>query len=208
MFKNLFKKKTPNNNSDTPNQVTEGEKIKKAQGFFEKIKAKLAPALNNKLGKSAIQGEEILGVEITNKEIRLAQVSSNNSNQWILDKFYIHPTNLPEDVSVLDHLDDLGSELQLAIQRSKITTTNAAIAIPVTSAIIRVVTSPLMTDVELQKAVETDSLWENLVQLTDNLADYSIFHQVINRNEKDNTMEILFVASKLSDINNLSLIHI
>ena len=202
MFKNLFKKKTPNNNSDTPNQVTEGEKIKKAQGFFEKIKAKLAPALNNKLGKSAIQGEEILGVEITNKEIRLAQVSSNNSNQWILDKFYIHPTSLPEDASVLDNLDNLGSELQLAIQRSKITTTNAAIAIPVTSAIIRVVTSPLMTDVELQKAVETDSLWENLVQLTDNLADYSIFHQVINRNEKDNTMEILFVASKLSDINN------
>jgi len=202
MFKNLFKKKPPNNTSDTPDQIIEGEKIKKVKGFFEKIKAKLAPALNNKLGKSAIQGEEILGVEITNKEIRLAQVSSNNSNQWILDKFYVHPTSLPEDASVLDHLDDLGSELQLAIQRSKITTTNAAIAIPVTSAIIRVVTSPLMTDGELLKAVETDSLWENLVQLTDNLADYSIFHQVINRNEKDNTMEILFVASKLSDINN------
>ena len=202
MFKNLFKKKPPKDTSVAPDQGKEGTESKKAKGFFEKIKAKLAPALNNKLGKSAIQGEEILGVEITNKEIRLAQVSTNNSNQWILDKFYIHPTNLPEDVSVLDHLDALGSELQLAIQRSKITTTNAAIAIPVTSAIIRVVTSPLMTDAELQKAVETDSLWENLVQLTDNLADYSIFHQVINRNEKDNTMEILFVASKLSDINN------
>ena len=202
MFKNLFKKKPPKDNSVVPDQSKEGIESKKAKGFFEKIKAKLTPLLNNKLGKSAIQGEEILGVEITNKEIRLAQVSTNNSNQWILDKFYIHPTNLPEDVSVLDHLDALGSELQLAIQRSKITTTNAAIAIPVTSAIIRVVTSPLMTDAELQKAVETDSLWENLVQLTDNLADYSIFHQVINRNEKDNTMEILFVASKLSDINN------
>ena len=202
MFKNLFKKKPPKDNSVVPDQSKEGIESKKAKGFFEKIKAKLTPLLNNKLGKSAIQGEEILGVEITNKEIRLAQVSTNNSNQWILDKFYIHPTNLPEDSSVLDHLDALGSELQLAIQRSKITTTNAAIAIPVTSAIIRVVTSPLMTDTELQKAVETDSLWENLVQLTDNLADYSIFHQVINRNEKDNTMEILFVASKLSDINN------
>jgi type IV pilus assembly protein PilN len=202
MFKNLFKKKPPKDNSVVPDQSKEGIESKKAKGFFEKIKAKLTPLLNNKLGKSAIQGEEILGVEITNKEIRLAQVSTNNSNQWILDKFYIHPTNLPEDSSVLDHLDALGSELQLAIQRSKITTTNAAIAIPVTSAIIRVVTSPLMTDAELQKAVETDSLWENLVQLTDNLADYSIFHQVINRNEKDNTMEILFVASKLSDINN------
>ena len=79
---------------------------------------------------------------------------------------------------------------------------NAAIAIPVTSAIIRVVTAPLMKDEELQKAIETNSLWENLVQLTDNLDDYSIFHQVINRNEKANTMDILFVASKLADINN------
>ena len=70
-----------------------------------------------------------------------------------------------------------------------------------TSAIIRVVTAPLMKEEELQKAIETNSLWENLVQLTDNLDDYSIFHQVINRNEKDNTMDILFVASKLADIN-------
>ena len=58
-----------------------------------------------------------------------------------------------------------------------------------------------MTDEEFQKAIETDSLWENLVQLTDNLDDYSIFHQIINRNSKTNTMEILFVASKLADVN-------
>ena len=90
---------------------------------------------------------------------------------------------------------------QVALQKSKIVTPNAAIAIPVTSAIIRVVTAPLMKDEELKKAIETNSLWENLVQLTDNLDDYSIFHQVINRNEKENTMDILFVASKLSDIN-------
>ena len=37
--------------------------------------------------------------------------------------------------------------------------------------------------------------------LTDNLNDYSIFHQVINRDKTGNTMDILFVASKLSDIN-------
>ena len=67
---------------------------------------------------------------------------------------------------------------------------------------IRVVTAPLMTDDELKKAIDTDSLWENLVQLTDNLNDYSIFHQVINKDKTGNTMDILFVASKLSDINN------
>ena len=63
-----------------------------------------------------------------------------------------------------------------------------------------------MTDEELKKAIDTDSLWENLVQLTDNLNDYSIFHQVINKDEKGNTMDILFVASKLSDINSYTAI--
>ena len=136
-----------------------------------------------------------------------------------MDKFFIHPVDLSEDASVLDNADKMSEELSLALQKSKIVTPNAAIAIPVTSAIIRVVTAPLMKDEELQKAIDTNSLWENLVQLTDNLDDYSIFHQVINRNDKENTMDILFVASKLSDINsytsiiknsglNLSLIHI
>ena len=108
---------------------------------------------------------------------------------------------MPEDASVLDNADKMSEELSLALQKSKIVTPNAGIAIPVTSAIIRVVTAPLMKDEELKKAIETNSLWENLVQLTDNLDDYSIFHQVINRNDKENTMDILFVASKLSDIN-------
>ena len=167
-----------------------GEFSKKIGSFFK-----------SKIGKSSVKGEEIVGVELSNKEIRLAQLSSNKSNQWVLDKFYVHPVNLPDDANILDNGEKLGAELTIALQKSKITTMNAAIAIPVTSAIIRVVTAPLMKDEELQKAIETNSLWENLVQLTDNLDDYSIFHQVINRNTKDNTMDILFVASKLADIN-------
>ena len=157
-----------------------------------------------KLGKASVVGEEIVGVELTTSEIRLAQLSVNKANQWILEKFYIHPVDLPVDSSVLDNVEKLGDELSVAIQKAQITTFNAAIAIPVTSAIIRVVTSPLMSDEELKKAIETNSLWENLVQLTDNLNDYSIFHQVINRNQKDNTMDILFVASKLADINSFT----
>ena len=157
--------------------------------------------LKSKIGKSSVQGEEVIGVELTNKEIRLAQINTNKSNQWVLDKFYAHPIDIPDESSVLENAEKVSTELSLALQKSKIDATNVAISIPVTSAIIRVVTSPLMKEEELQKAIETNSLWENLVQLTDNLDDYSIFHQVINRNEKDNTMDILFVASKLADIN-------
>ena len=192
-FKNLFKKKDKSQ-GDQP-EINKGEKKKKSS-FFDKF-------LKNRLGKSAIQGEEIIGVELTPFEIRLAQLSNNKSNQWVLDRFYVHKIDgMAEDATVLENPDKIGDELKLALQLSKISTTNAAIAIPVTSAIIRVVTAPLMTDEELTKAIDTDSLWENLVQLTDNLNDYSIFHQVINRDQKNNTMDILFVASKLSDINN------
>ena len=192
--KNIKLKKPDFGKKDSTSKVSniaKGNFRKKIESFFK-----------SKIGKSAVQGEEIVGVEITNKEIRLAQISSNKANQWILDKFFVHKVDLPDDATVLDNADKMGEELSLALQKAKITTPNAAIAIPVTSAIIRVVTAPLMKDEELQKAIETNSLWENLVQLTDNLDDYSIFHQVINKNEKENTMDILFVASKLSDINN------
>ena len=162
---------------------------------------KFIDKLKSKIGKSSIQGEEIIGVELNNKEIRLAQVNLNKSNQWVLEKFFTQKVELADESSVIENADKFTEELSLALQKIKLDTNNVAISIPVTSAIIRVVTAPLMKDEELQKAIDTNSLWENLVQLTDNLDDYSIFHQVINRNEKDNTMDILFVASKLTDIN-------
>ena len=189
-FQNLFKKKKANETPVAPN----ANKKKKAS-FLENF-------LKNRLGKSAVKGEEIVGVELTSHEIRLAQLSTNKANQWVLDRFFIHKfEGIDEGGTVLENPDKIADELKVALQKSKITTTNAAIAIPVTSAIIRVVTAPLMTDEELNTAIKSDSLWENLVQLTDNLNDYSIFHQVINRDTTGNTMDILFVASKLSDIN-------
>ena len=190
-FSNLFKKKTDGAPDITPQPSSSNKK----EGFLSKI-------LKKRLGKSSVKGEEVIGVDFSSNEIRLAQINSDKSNQWILQKFYAHKfEGIPEDANILDHPDKLADELKIALQKGKFDTSNAAIAIPVTSAIIRVVTSPLMTDEELNNAVKTDSLWENLVQLTDNLDDYSIFHQVINRDTTGNTMDILFVASKLADIN-------
>ena len=79
-FANLFKKKSKDGEPDKP--VPKPDAGKKKEGFFSKL-------LKNRLGKSSIKGEEILGVELTTSEIRLAQVSSNKANQWVLDKFYV-----------------------------------------------------------------------------------------------------------------------
>ena len=186
LFPSLFKKKTEaGDNTPKP----KAPKSKKKEGFFSRF-------FKNRLGKSSIKGEEIVGVELTPNEIRLAQLTTDKSNKWILEKFYAHKIEGSDNnSSVLDEPDKYGEQLQIALQKSKIQTSNAAIAIPVTSAIIRVVTAPLMTDEELNKAIDTDSLWENLVQLTDNLNDYSVFHQVINRDSTANTMDILFLET-------------
>ena len=187
-FSNLFKKKSENQN------LTSSTTNTNKSGWFEKF-------FKKRLGNKA-KGEDVVGVEISGGEIRLAQISQANSGKWNLNKFYIHKIiGLPEEANITDHADLVSEQLKIAVEKSKISTSNAAVAIPVTSAIIRVVTSPLMTDEELTTAIKSDSLWENLVQLTDNLSDYSIFHQVVNRNQTANTMDILFVASKLSDVN-------
>ena len=129
-----------------------------------KISSGLKNNFKSKLGKSSVQGEEILGVELSNKEIRLAQITTNKANQWVLEKFDTHKIEIADESSVLDNAEKFTDELRLVIQKNKITTPNAALSIPVTSAIIRVVTAPLMKEEELQKAIETNSLWENLVQ--------------------------------------------
>ena len=163
--------------------------------------SKFKKLFSEKISKANVAGEEIAGIDIGEDSIKIAQLSKKESD-WILEKISLRLLDKNKTADgIINSKDYVSEELKLGMANAKVSTTNVAISIPVTSAIIRVVTSPLMSEDELQKAIETDSLWENLVQLTDDLNEYSIFHQVISRNNKTNTMEILFVASKLSDVN-------
>jgi type IV pilus assembly protein PilN len=193
-IKTLFKKKE-NTTSETQSLDLGRKSNSKLKNFINKL-------LGDRISRMSVAGEEIAGLDISRDAITVAQVSKNNDEKWILDKISYRLLDKEKlNENLLESKEYISEEIKLALSNAKITTPNVAISIPVTSAIIRVVTSPLMTEEELTNAIETDSLWENLVQLTDNLNDYSIFHQVINRNSKNNTMEILFVASKLSDVN-------
>ena len=214
--------KKNNDNLLSQNTAPKSEEKKKSKlnlSFFKKIFSKnnvenkkkkdsfsnLKKIFGEKISKANVANEEIAGIDISENSIKVAQLSKSKDDNWILEKISLRlldKTKLAD--GILASKDYVAEELKLTMANAKIATNNVAISIPVTSAIIRVVTSPLMSDEELQKAIETDSLWENLVQLTDDLNDYSVFHQIISRNPKANTMEILFVASKLSDVNSYS----
>ena len=166
----------------------------------KKGKSIFASFLMGIVSKYSVQQEEIVGIEISAGSIKVAQMSDKNDN-WILEKFaYRHVEGGSEEL-LRSTPDIYVEQIRQALQIAKIATTNAAVALPVSSAIIRVLETPNLADEELEVAINNDSLWENLTQLPDALDTYSIFHQVIKRHTDRNTMDILFVASKVDDVN-------
>uniref|UniRef100_B1XUD2 Fimbrial assembly family protein n=1 Tax=Polynucleobacter necessarius subsp. necessarius (strain STIR1) TaxID=452638 RepID=B1XUD2_POLNS len=161
----------------------------------------LLKAFIDALSKYSIKQEDVVGVDITPNYIRVAQLSENPDG-WLLEKMGFKQV---ADGATLDDVrdsqDDYVQKLRELIITANLETANAAISIPITSAIVRTVTMPLMSDEEIESTIQYDSLWNNILQLEEKLEEYSIFWQVIRRNTAENTMELLFVASKLSEIN-------
>ena len=153
------------------------------------------------LSKLTVEQEDVVGVDITPNCIRVSQLSSSKK-KWTLTKLGYKYIDGSSNYSLIESPENYVNKLAQLITASKIKTKSAAVSIQVSSAIIKVVQLPLMTDEELKVAVASDSLWENTVQLADNLEDYSIFWQVLKRDTAENLMHILFVASKLDDIDN------
>ena len=144
--------------------------------------------------------EDIIAIEISNDRVFIAQLSGS-INDWQLSKFdYTHFEN-PIDFDDINSRKYASRVISGLLNRNNIKTKSVALCVSLSNAIIRTVQSPLMTDEELKEAIKTKTLWENLIEIDNiNFDEYSIYHQVINKNTESNTMEILFVASKVSDI--------
>jgi type IV pilus assembly protein PilN len=161
----------------------------------------LIKAFIDALSKYSIKQEDVVGVDITPNYIRVAQLSEN-ADGWLLEKMgYKQVADGATLDDIRDSQENYVQKLRELIVSANLETANAAISIPITSAIVRTVTMPLMSDEEIESAIQYDSLWNNILQLEEKLEEYSIFWQVIRRNTAENTMELLFVASKLSEIN-------
>ena len=200
-LKNVFRKssvKSKSQEEKKTGQPKDKTMVSKSKGLSQLINKITRPFINL-MSKYSVEQEDIIGLDITPKSVRVAQLN-NVKNQWILEKlaykFVEIPSNTPDDKRAEIYIE----QIKDALTAGKISTVNAAVSLPVSSAIIKVVQAPLMTDDEMNRAIEHESLWQNLVQLQEELDSYSIFYQVISRNSKTNTMDILFVASKVADV--------
>lgn len=140
----------------------------------------------------------VLGIDFSHHYVRIAQLDKQDDS-WILTNFasraidsaIVDPESLQmEVVRILTQL----------VKEYKFSTNKCAVSLPITSAIIKVIRIPLLKDIELKQAVDNGSLWESSIQLPSELSEYSVFWQVVKRDENKNEMSILFVASKKSEI--------
>ena len=185
------KKRKESKATKAPTRSTKGRK-----GLF----APFSQLFFNLISKYSASQEEVVGIEVTTTSVKVAQ-PNEKQNRWSLSKFSYRNVENGNEELLRSNPEIYVEQIQTALQIAKIETVNAAIALPVSSAIIRVLQMPIMTDEEMNNAIATDSLWENLTQLPDALENYSIFHQVIKRHTERNIMDVLFVASKIDDVN-------
>ena len=192
------------------------DEAKKIEGSFilptqtltapaEHMKAKLSMPSSVNMFKHFLQSyynshDAIIGVDIIPGHIRLCQMEMDGGKRKLIN---LASAEIPGEVTTKDlyeHIDLYSAKLKELLKNHKISAKNAAVAIPVSEAVIKTITIPSMTDAEIEQAISFGSFWENLVQLPGELADYSVFYEVVKRNAENQTMDVLFVGSRKSDI--------
>lgn len=141
--------------------------------------------------------QEIVGIDLSHDYVRVVQLTKKEK-LWTLSK--IASKTLASTVSNEGKEQEIVRLLKTIRLEQKFTTENAAISLPISSAIVQVIQIPYLEDAELTVAVENGSLWESSINLPGELSEYSIFWQVVKRSAEKNQLSILFVASRIDEI--------
>ena len=154
------------------------------------------------LGSMTARQERLVAVDIRPGVIYLAQLEQQGKNDWVVGHIYAREvTEEPVDEEhIRGNVPLYATTLSQMVAKHKIDVRNVAISLPVASSIVKMVDAPLMSEEELYNAIELDSLWENLVQVAGSMDDYSIYWQEVSRDVARNSLTLLFIASKLSEI--------
>jgi len=142
--------------------------------------------------------QAIVGIDISHSYVRTIALKKKNK-KWSLDK--ISTKSLDDSyeneekrrAAIVGHLKNIKLE-------QKFESDNAAISLPVNAAIVQVVQIPYLEEEELKEAADNGSLWDTSINVPGELAEYSIFWQTIKKDREKNTLSLLFVASRIDEI--------
>jgi len=142
--------------------------------------------------------QDIIGIDISHSYVRTISLKKKNK-KWSLNK--ISTKSLEDSYeseekrreAIISHLKNIKLE-------QKFESDNAAISLPVNAAIVQVVQIPYLDEEELKEAADNGSLWDTSINVPGELSEYSIFWQTIKKDREKNTLSLLFVASRIDEI--------
>lgn len=142
----------------------------------------------------------LLGVDVTRSAVRIVDLGKSDES-W-------HPRVIDEEPVRGEGGNIDSSAIRAAFAsmqaRNDVQTKNAAVSITLDNTIVQILTTPLLSNQEIESAIEFDSLWQNLVALPKDISEYSIEYQVLRRRPATNDMDILFIATEVSYIRELT----
>ena len=142
--------------------------------------------------------QPIVGIDISNSFVRIVQLEKKKKT-WSLVKLSSktlgdsYENEDKRNDAIITHLKNIKIE-------QKIKFNEAAISLPVNSAIVQVVQIPYLEEAELNEAADNGSLWDTAINLPGEFSEYSIFWQTIKKDKEKNTLTLLFVASRIEEI--------
>ncbi len=144
------------------------------------------------------EGKNLVGVDIGSSSIKVCEIKEGRKGARSLLRFAHHP--LPAQSIVDGHIMNSGAVVEglerlFHKQRRK----DVALRISGHSVIIKKVTMPLMTAEELREQIS----WEAEQHIPFDVADVELDYQVLRRREEEGQMDVLLVAAKKEEIQDL-----
>ncbi|MDM7914050.1 MAG: type IV pilus assembly protein PilM [Candidatus Eisenbacteria bacterium] len=147
----------------------------------------------------ASEGKNLVGVDIGSSSIKVCEIKEGRGGQRSLVGFGLHP--LPPETIVDGHFMNTSAVVEgLEKLFHKKKDRNVALRVSGHGVIIKKITMPLMSPAELAEQVG----WEAEQHIPFDLAEVNLDYEVLNRREEQGQMDVLLVAAKREEINDLT----
>jgi type IV pilus assembly protein PilM len=144
------------------------------------------------------EGKNLIGVDIGSSSIKLCELKEGRRGARHVVRFAHHP--LPAQSIVDGHIMNTGAVVE-GLDRlfHKQRRRDVALRVSGHSVIIKKVTMPLMTPEELREQIA----WEAEQHIPFDVADVELDYQMLRRRQDEGQMEVLLVAAKKEEIQDL-----
>ena len=147
----------------------------------------------------ASEGKNLVGVDIGSSSIKVAEIKEGRKGQRTLVRFGYHP--LPSQTVVDGHVMNTGAVVEgLEKLFHKAKRRDVALRASGHSVIIKKIAMPLMTAAELSEQIN----WEAEQHIPFDLAEVQIDYEVLHQRPDQGQMDVLLVAAKREEINDLT----